>query len=112
MVNNKPHILKRANMSGADYLFHETAYSKYDIADKTLSCGRRPDGLKLWLYLQKHGVEGLNKIANDALDKSIYMVERIRQQPDKFEMVNDPQGTNVCFWYIPPAFRGKEYTDE
>ena len=51
MVNNKPHILKKANMSGADYLFHETNYSKYDIADKTLSCGRRPDGLKLWLHL-------------------------------------------------------------
>ena len=77
-------------MSGADYLFHETNYSKYDLADKTLSCGRRPDGLKLWLHLQRHGLTGYQKMANDAMDKAEYLVRRIREQPDKFEMVNDP----------------------
>ena len=28
-------------------------------------------------------------------------------------MVNEVMGTNICFWYTPPAFRnGAEYTDE
>ena len=27
-------------------------------------------------------------------------------------MVNDPMGTNICFWYIPRAFRNAEYSDE
>lgn len=100
-------------MSGSEYLFHENGYSKYDIADKTLSCGRRPDGLKLWLSVQKHGVEGYNKIANDAMYKSAYLVEKIKEQPDKFTMVNTPQATNICFSYTPPAFRGDaEYTFE
>jgi len=55
IVNDHKDLLLKANQSGADYLFHETEYSKYDIADKTLSCGRRPDGFKLWLSLQRHG---------------------------------------------------------
>jgi hypothetical protein len=51
ITNKKKGALKAANTSGAEYLFHETEYSKYDIADKTLSCGRKADGFKLWLCL-------------------------------------------------------------
>ena len=51
VINNHKNILLETNSSGANYLFHETDYSQYDIADKTLSCGRRPDALKLWLSL-------------------------------------------------------------
>lgn len=96
-------------------MFHETEYSKYDIGDKTLSCGRRADSFKLWLSLKKHGMDGFTKIANDAMEKSAYITKQIRAQPDKFEMVNDPMSVNICFWYTPPAFRGEgasKYTDE
>jgi len=39
----------------------------------------------------------------------------LKEQSDKFEMVNEPMGVNICFWYTPPAFRGENahlYTDE
>lgn len=58
LTNGKPRALQMSNTSGAEYLFHESEYSKYDIGDKTLSCGRRPDGLKLWLSMKKHGIQG------------------------------------------------------
>lgn len=96
-------------------MFHETEYSKYDIGDKTLSCGRRADSFKLWLSMKKHGMDGFVRIAEYAMEKSIYITKRIKEQPDKFEMVNEPMGVNICFWYYPPAFRGdkrSEYTDE
>ena len=51
LTNNKKDALKKSNSSGAEYLFHETDYSKYDLGDKTLSCGRHADSFKLWLSL-------------------------------------------------------------
>ena len=115
ITNNKKDALRMSNTSGASYLFHETEYSKYDIGDKTLSCGRRADSFKLWLSMKKHGMEGFVRFADYAMEKSIYITKRIKEQPDKFEMVNEPMGVNICFWYNPPAFRGdkkSEYTDE
>jgi glutamate/tyrosine decarboxylase-like PLP-dependent enzyme len=72
IVNDKEHALKKANTSGAEYLFHESEYSKYDIGDKT-SCGRKGDGLKIWLNLKKHGINGMKKFADDAMEKSQYI---------------------------------------
>lgn len=117
MTNNKNDALRKSNTSGAEYLFHETEYSKYDIGDKTLSCGRRADSLKLWLSTKRHGIDGFRKIADAAYDKSMYITELLKAEPDKFEMANEPVGANICFWYTPPFFRkggpgeGK-YSDE
>lgn len=117
MTNNKDNALKKANTSGAEYLFHETEYSKYDIGDKTLSCGRRADSLALWLCTKRQGINGFKKLADAAYDKTMYITRLIKEQSDKFEMVNEPVGTNTCFWYTPPYFRkGAEgenkYTDQ
>ena len=114
ITNDKGNILKRSNTSGAEYLFHESEYSRYDIGDKTLSCGRKGDGFKIWLSLKKHGINGFKKYADDAMAKSEYTTNQIKAQPDTFVMENEPMGTNICFTYIPPAFRepGAEYTFE
>jgi len=79
LTNNKKHALRKANTSGAEYLFHETEYSQYDIGDKTLSCGRRADGFKLWLSAKKHGIEGFRKIADAAYDKTMYITKLIKE---------------------------------
>merc|ERR1712086_784418 len=97
MTNNKHNSLRKANTSGAEYLFHETEYSKYDIGDKTLSCGRKADSFKLWLSTKKHGINGYKKIADAAFDKTMHITQLIKEQPEKFEMVNEPVGANTCF---------------
>lgn len=117
ITNGKPRALQMSNTSGAEYLFHESEYSKYDIGDKTLSCGRRPDGLKLWLSMKKHGMQGFKDIANAAINKAKYITMKIKQTPDKFQMVREPMGVNVNFWYTPPCFRAggahqSEWNDE
>jgi glutamate decarboxylase len=112
LLNNRPHALAAANTSGATYLFHDSEYSKYDRADKTLSCGRRADGLKLWMALKRHGLDGMAKLADFSMEKAAYITQQIKAQPDKFEMINEPMATNICFSYTPPAFRGKDYTWE
>jgi glutamate/tyrosine decarboxylase-like PLP-dependent enzyme len=112
LTNNRVGALRRSNTSGATYLFQDSEYSKYDIGDLTLSCGRKPDGLKLWLYLKRYGLDGMAKIADEAMEKSAYITKRIIEQPDKFEMINEPMGTNICFSYTPPCYRGREYSNE
>jgi len=110
LTNNKPDALLNANNSGAEYLFQHGEYSKYDIGDKTLQCGRKPDGLKTWLTLKKHGIEGMAKIADEAVAKSKYIQEKIKAMPEAYEMINTPMAVNVCFAYTPPAYRNREYT--
>ena len=110
LTNNKQGLLHAANNSGAEYLFQHGEYSKYDIGDKTLQCGRKPDGLKTWMTLKKHGIDGMAAIADAAVEKSKYIQEKILAQPDKFEMINKPMAVNVCFSYTPPAYRNREYT--
>ena len=105
ITNGKKDALRKANTSGAEYLFHESEYSRYDIGDKTLSCGRRPDGLKLWLSMKKHGMQGFKNIANGARDKADYITQRIKEQSDKFQLVREPFAFNVNFWYTPEKYR-------
>jgi glutamate/tyrosine decarboxylase-like PLP-dependent enzyme len=112
VTNKKTNALRASNTSGADYLFHESEYSRYDIGDKTLSCGRKPDGFKFWLWMKRHGFKEMHRLADAALAKTEYITEQLKAQPEKFEMMNEPMGTNICFWYTPRAFRGVEYSDE
>lgn len=112
LINNKGDIMKDAFRSSAEYLFHDTEYTKFDLADKTLSCGRKPDAFKLWLSLQRYGIQGFSDMANQALEKARYLTAQVKNRPGAFTMMNEPMGANVCFAYTPPAFRGEgvEYT--
>ena len=48
-------ILKQTNASGAAYLFQpDKLNAEYDLGDKTIQCGRRPDAFKLWLAWKVH----------------------------------------------------------
>ena len=29
-----------------------------------------------------------------------------------FKLVNEPQFTNICFWYLPPSLRGHEHNSD
>lgn len=52
----------------------------------------------------------MTKYADDAMLKAQHITQLIKDTPDKYELVNKPMGTNVCFWYTPPAFRGRDYS--
>ena len=79
LTNNKNDALKKSNTSGADYLFLDNEYSKYDISDKTLSCGRKGDALKLWVAMKYYGRKGFAKFADDAMEKTKFIIKRIEE---------------------------------
>jgi glutamate/tyrosine decarboxylase-like PLP-dependent enzyme len=85
----------------------------YDIGNKTLGCGRKADALKFWLTTRKHGLDGFRRIADNGLEKARRLTKLVREAAD-FELVANPMGTNVCFWYIPSYFQRhpEECTDQ
>jgi glutamate/tyrosine decarboxylase-like PLP-dependent enzyme len=110
LTNKKRTALLNANSVDAEYLF-QMQNMEYDNGRKTLGCGRKADALKLWLAIRKHGLQGLQEIADNEIEKAQYMAELINNAAD-FELVGPPMGINVCYWYTPAYFQKKpeEYT--
>lgn len=54
------------------------------------------------------GTDGLEAHVNENFDNAEYFTEKIRNRPG-FELVLDePEYTNITFWYIPPSLRGRQ----
>lgn len=102
-------ILSQCNSTNATYLFQKDKFydTKYDTGDKHIQCGRRADVLKFWFMWRAKGTKGLEQHVDTAFDCAEFFTQTIKQRPG-FKMVLDqPECTNVCFWYIPPSLRNK-----
>lgn len=44
------------------------------------------------------------------MELSEYMVKRIKEKPDKFYLILEPEMVNVSFWYIPTRLRKIAHT--
>jgi glutamate/tyrosine decarboxylase-like PLP-dependent enzyme len=99
--------LVATNGMNADYLFHGDAEESIDLGDMTLQCGRRVDALKLWFSWQALGDEGFVRRIDDLFDLARGFRELLEGRPG-YTLVREPQGTNVCFRYLPPGDRNTE----
>jgi len=104
LINNHPGALERSNSTVADYLFHETADASYNLGQKSLQCGRKPDCLKLWLCWKRHGTLGLGRRVERAFSNAKALAERVKADP-RFHLIMEPQSCQVCFFYLPPSLR-------
>lgn len=96
----------------ADYLFQrDKLYDVcYDTGDKVIQCGRHNDIFKFWLQWRARGSEGFEKQINRLMDLTAYQVKKMKEKPDQFYFITDePECTNVCFWYVPERLRPKEF---
>ncbi|RYP21902.1 hypothetical protein DL765_001978 [Monosporascus sp. GIB2] len=110
-------VLHRANTLPAGYLFHAGvaggegagASEPWDLADLTLQCGRRGDGLKLALAWVYYGAAGFGAQVDRAFDTAAYLATLVQESPD-FDLLssNPPPCLQVCFYYAP----GRELTDD
>ncbi|XP_065168323.1 glutamate decarboxylase [Atheta coriaria] len=101
-------LLMSCNQMDAEYLFMpDKLYDvEYDTGDKVIQCGRHNDIFKLWLQWRAKGDEGFEKHMDRLMELSAYMVKRIKEMPDKFYLILEPEMVNVSFWYIPTRWRG------
>lgn len=115
----KKGVLASVNGIGASYLFQkDKLYDvKYDTGDKTIQCGRHIDAFKCWLMWRSKGDDGFEEQIDMLWHLADLLVKEVHARPN-FEMVmENPQCTNVCFWYIPKSLQhmdrsSQEYKDK
>ena len=98
----------------AEYLFMtDKLYDiSYDTGDKVIQCGRHNDIFKLWLQWRAKGNDGFEATIDQLMDLTAYQVKRIKEQPEKFHLIMDPECVNVSFWYIPKRLRGTPHNEQ
>ena len=95
--------LQKANTLPAGYLFHSHNDDGeiWDLADLTLQCGRRGDGLKLalsWIY---YGRSGFEAQIDHALQIAAYFATIIEAHEDFVLVSENPQlCLQVCFYFV------------
>jgi len=99
------HVLKSANSTRADYLYHG---EDYDLGSGTLGCGRKADALKMFLAWKYYGSEGFEYRVDKALANAHYLASLIRTHP-KFHLVTDQPTMNVCFWFLPKSIPASKF---
>lgn len=55
------------------------------------------------------GTSGFERLMDRLMELSEYMVRRIKEQPDRFRLVMQPELVNVCFWYLPRQLRERAH---
>lgn len=59
--------------------------------------------LKIFYF---QGDEGFERHIDHLFEMTAYLVEQLKAHSDKFELLTDePECTNVCFWYVPYRLR-------
>ena len=91
-------LLNKAFNVEAGYLFHKDTYD-FDLGQKSLRGGRRPDAFKLWLSWKYNGDTGFSNHVEKLRDASLSMANLIKQNPN-LELFNTPESTIVCFRYF------------
>jgi glutamate decarboxylase len=105
-------LLISCNQMSADYLFQtDKSYDVcFDTGDKVFQCGRHNDIFKFWLMWRAKGTEGFEKQMNRLMDLTAYQVKKMKEQPEKYYLLNDePECTNVCYWYVPERLRPRQF---
>lgn len=106
-------VLKQCNSACASYLFQQDKFYdvSYDTGDMSIQCSRKVDVLKLWMLWKAKGDTGFEKDIDNAFHCSRYLAQKLKRTPG-FRLLDEPQCTNVCFWYIPPSLRDQPETEE
>ena len=102
-------LLRSCFATGAGYLFQpDKENADLDSGDRHFQCARRVDVLKLWLTWKYRGDKVFSERISEAVKHAVAFEESLKRFPDqRFVMAHPRNFTNVCFWWLPPALRGK-----
>jgi glutamate/tyrosine decarboxylase-like PLP-dependent enzyme len=88
-------LLEGSLSERADYLFHETD-RRDDPGTRSLQCGRRNDGMKVWAAWKYYGDEGYARRVEHLFELAGFAADRIEAESG-LELLTRPESTNVCF---------------
>jgi len=107
-------ILTEAHSTNAAYLFQKDKFydTSYDTGDKHIQCGRRADVLKFWFMWKAKGTSGLEAHIDKVFENAEYFLSLIQNRDDFVLVLDKPECTNICFWYIPDSLTDKNFGDK
>ena len=95
----------------APYLFHDPNGERvWDQGTRSFMCTRRAEVLKLWVALQRYGIDGLAELHDYFCALARFMWEEIAERDD-FEALHEPESNILCFRYLPKTQNGRVLDD-
>jgi len=58
------------------------------------------------------GTDGFDHLMDHLMGLTEYMVKKMKQMPDKFYLILEPECVNVSFWYVPTRLRNMPHGPE
>jgi L-2,4-diaminobutyrate decarboxylase len=105
------HDLDAAFSQRAPYLFNQAEGERvWDQGTRNFICSRRADVFKLWVALQRYGVNGLAELYDYFCALTRQMWEAIAERRD-FEAMHEPECNILCFRYVGDRTRSDETLD-
>jgi L-2,4-diaminobutyrate decarboxylase len=102
--------LDRAFLQRAPYLFHGAGGRVLDQGVRSFLCSRPVDVLKLWVALQRYGLEGL-AAAHDHLCHVAHGLWELIGTRDDFEAMHEPESNILCFRWRGPGLDDEALDD-
>jgi L-2,4-diaminobutyrate decarboxylase len=92
--------LTQAFTQHAPYLFHgATGERAWDQGTRSFLCSRRADAIKVWVGLQRYGVEGIASLYDRLCGSALSLHEMIERRGD-FEAMHVPETNILCFRWV------------
>ncbi|HET9425749.1 MAG TPA: aminotransferase class I/II-fold pyridoxal phosphate-dependent enzyme [Gemmatimonadaceae bacterium] len=89
--------LDRAYAQKAPYLFHQR--DEPDQGTRSFLCSHRADSIKLWVALQRYGVDGIGALYDHLCAVTSAMSDAVKQHRH-FESLHEPESNILCFRWI------------
>ena len=73
-------LLHECNSANAAYLFQKDKMydTSFDTGDKSVQCGRKVDGFKLWLMWKARGDSGFSELVEQAMHTARWNLQQIQ----------------------------------
>ena len=100
--------LDRAYAQKAPYLFHQR--EEPDQGTRSFLCSHRADSIKLWIALQRYGVEGIGELYDGLCETTRGMWGQLESRPG-FRVLHEPESNIICFRWIGAGSLSEEKLD-
>lgn len=92
--------LAQAFTQHAPYLFHDGHGERvWDQGTRSFQCSRRADAIKVWVAIQRYGMEGLAALY-DRLSESARQLHELIEMRTDFATVHVPETNILCFRWV------------
>jgi len=103
--------LEQAFTQHAPYLFHGVHGDRvWDQGTRSFQCSRRADAIKVWIAIQRYGMDGLAALY-DRLSESARQLHELIEARTDFVAVHVPETNILCFRWVGDGSLGANVLD-